>query len=65
METVDLVFVFPTQVDKHGNAMRCGKTADYIDASGTIVLGKVVSTYTALMRSLSPFYLYYLVNTIR
>tara|TARA_R110000765_G_scaffold11477_2_gene36229 strand:- start:45 stop:230 length:186 start_codon:yes stop_codon:yes gene_type:complete len=46
METVDLVFVFPTQVDKHGNAMRCGKTADYIDASGTIVLGKVVSTYT-------------------
>ena len=26
--------------------MRCGKTADYVAPDGTIVLGKIVTTYT-------------------
>mgnify|MGYP003130959695 FL=1 len=26
--------------------MRCGKTADYVTPDGTIVLGKIVTTYT-------------------
>ena len=46
METVELTKVFSTQVDRHGQAMRCGKTADYISPDGTIILGKIVSTYT-------------------
>jgi len=46
METIELTKVFATQVDRHGQPMRCGKTADYVTPDGTIVLGKVVTTYT-------------------
>ena len=46
MDKTKLAIVFPTQVDKNGTAMRCGKTADYRDASGAIHFGVVVTTYT-------------------
>ena len=46
METVELTKVFATQVDRHGQPMRCGKTADYISPEGIIILGKIVTTYT-------------------
>ena len=46
METVELTKVFAVNVDKHGQPMRCGKTADYVAPDGTIVLGKIVTTYT-------------------
>ena len=45
MENLVLVTVFPTQTDKNGVAIRCGKTADYIDASGVMHQGDIISTY--------------------
>ena len=46
MEKLTLATVFSTVIDKNGVAMRCGKTADYRDASGAIHFGKTVTTYT-------------------
>jgi len=46
MEDLVLAVVFKTVVDKNGTPMRCGKTADYRDASGRIHFGQTVTTYT-------------------
>lgn len=46
MENLILATVFSTVVDKNGQAMRCGKTADYIDGAGVMHLGAIITTYT-------------------
>jgi hypothetical protein len=45
MENLVLVTVFSTVVDKNGVAIRCGKTADFIDAEGVLNQGEIISTY--------------------
>ena len=46
MEYLVLATVFKTLVDKNGIAMRCGKTADYIDAAGVLHQGEIITTYS-------------------
>lgn len=46
MENLVLATVFNTVVDKNGAAMRCGKTADYIDAAGVLHQGQIITTYS-------------------
>ena len=45
MDYLVLVTVFSTVVDKNGVAIRCGKTADFIDAEGVLNQGEIISTY--------------------
>jgi hypothetical protein len=45
MQNLVLVTVFSTVVDKNGVAIRCGKTADYIDDLGVLHQGEIISTY--------------------
>ena len=46
MENLVLATVFKTVVDKNGQAMRCGKTADYIDGAGVLQQGEIITTYS-------------------
>ena len=46
MENLVLATVFSTVVDKNGQSMRCGKTADYIDGAGVLHQGEIITTYS-------------------
>jgi len=46
MENLVLAIVFPTQIDKNGAAMRCGKTSDYYDSNDVFQRGITITTYT-------------------
>ena len=46
MENLVLAIVFNTTIDKNGQAMRCGKTADYFDSAGVFQRGIPITTYT-------------------